>query len=1242
MRILRVQGKNLASIAGEFELDFTAEPLRSAGIFVICGPTGSGKSTLLDAICLALFNNTPRTTGIEGARMADVGQETIQQGDRRQILRRGTTEAMAAVEFLAVDGKVYRSVWRVWRANNKVNGRLQPAELRVYGLPGNTPLTEGIGEAEHKLEQLTGLTYNQFTRTVLLAQNEFARFLKARREEKAEVLEKLTGTEIYSVISNTVYNRTAAIRNEWKSLNERMGNIRLLSPEEIHVLEKRIEELQQEEKQLQQKSENTVYKIRWYEQMERLSQARQEAEDALQTILKRQQEAAPRAELIARIESVEDSRKLWHEKTEAASQLSRQEQQFQTCEAALHDLRDSTAATEKLLQSRQELLQQHTAAYEALKPQILEARKLDIEIAQLKTQSEESRQTHSAANQALREEENLYQKRLERSVQLQEELSHHRKWFEKHHQHEQMCLNMGTIEGFLDTARQASLQATVLGKQIRQQEIRIEKTGPQLTVQTSRLEKLRRESDLLQQECKKLHDLLNATNITGIRQKREQLHRRRELLIQASGCLERLCQYRQETNLQEKALDEKQAALETYRLQWQQLTPQAEACRLRKDTAFRSLEKARLAVSADVRRLRSQLEENTPCPVCGSLHHPYAGNTSPADQVLQTLQQEAESYEKEWRQAEAEIIRLNTTRQHLQESLDQLKTEICKRHETRQEYEQQWKALCGELKIPAATSPENLHHLSGEVSEETEKISLLEKQWEQRNSCLRQAEEQAAQLRQQMEVLQTGIQQTQEELVLLRNTVSKNKSLLENLMQQQEDAFRKISGWLSLPDWKERWENDYDKFRQELKIAAEKWKTRQQQQEKAEKQYTQLRAGQEEQEKNLQQLRQRESEAAQNLHKHEAAFRLYTEKRQSLLQGKSVEETEQQWQQLLQAATDAIERTLGEKEKMTARLEQLKGQCTQLQEAIEQVRIRFNESSLRLQQWLTAYAERREAAISEEQLSLLLSTDPSFLQSEREALSRLRDQVTSARTSLQEREMQRNRHLQAEIHPDLKNEPLDLLRTTLSELRQTLEEINSQKAGILAELRTQQENHRETEELCRQLEEKNTLLEQWSKLDELIGSQSGYKFKEIAQSYTLDLLLAYANKQLAELTPRYQLQRIPHELGLQVIDHDLCDEVRSVFSLSGGESFLVSLALALGLSSFASRNHSEENLFIDEGFGTLDAETLQIVMEALERLRSQGRQIGIISHVQELAERIPVRICLVRTGNGKSKVKIEP
>ena len=170
---------------------------------------------------------------------------------------------------------------------------------------------------------------------------------------------------------------------------------------------------------------------------------------------------------------------------------------------------------------------------------------------------------------------------------------------------------------------------------------------------------------------------------------------------------------------------------------------------------------------------------------------------------------------------------------------------------------------------------------------------------------------------------------------------------------------------------------------------------------------------------------------------------------------------------------------------------------------------------------------------------------------------------------------------------------------------------------------------------------RRTESERWAKLNELAGSADGAKFRRIAQGYTLDILLNYANVQLRELTRRYRLERVPETLALQVIDRDMCDEVRTVHSLSGGESFLVSLALALGLSSLSSNRMRVESLFIDEGFGSLDAETLRVAMDALESLRTQGRKIGVISHVQEMTERIPVCVQVSRVGNGKSVVRIE-
>ncbi|NDD29910.1 MAG: hypothetical protein EB084_16770 [Proteobacteria bacterium] len=162
-------------------------------------------------------------------------------------------------------------------------------------------------------------------------------------------------------------------------------------------------------------------------------------------------------------------------------------------------------------------------------------------------------------------------------------------------------------------------------------------------------------------------------------------------------------------------------------------------------------------------------------------------------------------------------------------------------------------------------------------------------------------------------------------------------------------------------------------------------------------------------------------------------------------------------------------------------------------------------------------------------------------------------------------------------------------------------------------------------------------------LSDLIGSADGKRMQVFAQGLTLDLLVAYANEHLGELARRYRLMRVPHKkeaLALQVVDLDMGDEVRSVDSLSGGETFLVSLALALGLSSLSAQRARIDSLFIDEGFGSLDAETLETALAALESLQATGRQIGLISHVPGISERVGAVVRVERQGAGRSVVRV--
>src|SRR5436190_5134452 len=172
MKIQCIRIKNLASLEGVTEIDFTQEPLSSAGIFAITGPTGAGKSTILDALCLALYGKTPRYLQAKesGIEIMDVQGSAISQGDVRGILRDGTGEGFAEVDFAGVDAQRYRATWRVRRARDKAEGSLQQYSITLKNIDTNTDIPGRKNEVLEEIEQRVGLNFEQFTRSVLLAQ----------------------------------------------------------------------------------------------------------------------------------------------------------------------------------------------------------------------------------------------------------------------------------------------------------------------------------------------------------------------------------------------------------------------------------------------------------------------------------------------------------------------------------------------------------------------------------------------------------------------------------------------------------------------------------------------------------------------------------------------------------------------------------------------------------------------------------------------------------------------------------------------------------------------------------------------------------------------------------------------------------------------------------------------------------------------------------------------------------------
>ena len=985
MKILAIRGRNLASLEGDFEIDFTVEPLLSAGIFAISGPTGAGKSTLLDTMCLALFARTPRTDQAKenNVKLQDVSNEQLSQSDPRFLLRRGTSSGFAEVDFMALNGHRYRTRWSVARARDKENGRLQNPRLALYNLDKEEEEQGTRSDLQARIIDLIGLTFEQFTRSVLLAQNDFSTFLKAEQGEKASLLEKLTGTELYSAISRQIFERNARAKEVFDLIQTRIQGIELLTDEEENDLRIR---LAGTEKELQR-----------VEKAKTEQQALQEA-----------------------VRSIEQQITI------------RQRQQKEAADKLVHATELLTVARHEYEKGVEEQQQSETR-FKSLQQEILQARKLDIQLdAAIRDLSHSEQQLK---NVTLRkgEAEKKYQAAILRQKLGMEEIARLTAWRERYKEKESIAEQLSALLLHLDAASAAR----------------------------SGVEAANRSIETLRQEVVALNKQLSDLQQTSAN--KQQALKRAE------------ADYR---NLEEelKAVDAPA------------LDKQIE--KLRQEREQLLIEQARLEASGNIKDLRGRLQDGQPCPVCGSTHHPFANQVPVAPVSALTLQLQDLSNKKETYVAHTRHL----TR--LQQQLLQLHKELA-------DSEAACKEMAGKQQLAAS----------------------------------RQEREEAI---------------VKEQSTLLTQSLSAADLLFGN------------------SEWQKAWLQNPETFRKTLTDFARQWHENTEKLHQLERQESAQKAECESLASFLPSLEKQAEESGQLHEKNRAAFSSLQAERKKLLNGRSADSVEQEYIRRMEELKERLK-------KLSATQTEQSGIADQTRGIADQIAKDLTEASADLL--------RRKAALDKWTADYLDSSG---------------------------------------------GEPLEVI----------LSRFTQEKTELAFRLRTQTENKAKVSGLQEELNVRRTESERWAKLNELAGSADGAKFRRIAQGYTLDILLNYANVQLRELTRRYRLERVPETLALQVIDRDMCDEVRTVHSLSGGESFLVSLALALGLSSLSSNRMRVESLFIDEGFGSLDAETLRVAMDALESLRTQGRKIGVISHVQEMTERIPVRICVNRAGNGRSFLEV--
>ncbi|MCU7940547.1 MAG: AAA family ATPase, partial [gamma proteobacterium symbiont of Bathyaustriella thionipta] len=311
MRILAIRGKNLASLKGEFEVALNKAPLQQAGLFAITGHTGSGKSTLLDAMCLALFDKIPRLLGtshVKVGRRDEKENQRIGSNDVGSIMSRGTASAYAEVDFVGLDKHCYQARWEIKRARNNISGRLQKQSLTFKNLSTEEIIGQNKSDTLEQISDRIGLTFEQFRRSVLLAQGDFSAFLKAKSDERSSLLERITGTEIYSQLSIAAYRQFQEEDRLLKNIQEKMNLEIPLQDNERNDLKITIAELEENIQVSQSTIKNYRTLLQWHEDKTILDKECHEIKSTLVALKTKQSQQEPLKKELKKILSVQKLR----------------------------------------------------------------------------------------------------------------------------------------------------------------------------------------------------------------------------------------------------------------------------------------------------------------------------------------------------------------------------------------------------------------------------------------------------------------------------------------------------------------------------------------------------------------------------------------------------------------------------------------------------------------------------------------------------------------------------------------------------------------------------------------------------------------------------------------------------------------------------------------------------------------------------------------------------------------------
>ncbi|MQN27310.1 AAA family ATPase [Segatella copri] len=1156
MKFLQLEILNLASLdkQGGEVINFEEGALGESTIFSIVGPTGSGKSTLLDAICLALYNRAPRyprkkgdkNQNIEIFGAADASESNrLAPTDSRNILTRGKKEGYSKLTFLANNGSIYRAEWHV----RFQRVRYENAKTALYKITRKgEEITEEAADW-NELPNIIGLDYDQFLRTVLIAQGSFANFLTAKENERYELLEKLIGCEeTYTNIATEIKKAKDQATDDYNQMAASVEAVKqnLLNDEELAHLKEEIARLEKAEKELDSQLQAISKDLQWFEendkQIKQITICQSDMKQAADAI-KAMQAQILRLQLH---DEVQPAVNLLQEVERQTQSIHEQEENIQKAEGNIKSQESAISESEKTLASLKEAVSKAQEQLEKALPVIAEARAL-------KTKIEAAMPNLTEKKEALE----LAQKENQSALKDVEENARNIKKWEAETEKANLALKATKEE--IAKQKQVLHEATQAAEHAWETE-RNKTAGQNIEeLQNSKTVADRKLQDV-QQAIKVVAHLDAATTE---KQKNEE-----RILVLGKRNAE---------------IDEALGKLTIEALTQETLT-------LRNAYTLMVSEKWEIH--------RANLTEGKPCPLCGSTTHPYHTDNRQFEEATTELSQLLKVKEDLLKQEQIQEKNLSGERkqndgevQTLQKQQEKLSGEIAS-------YEEEWKALIAQYpKIPKAGTELKalLPIYENKAKDASSKLSLFNK-IQKEIERLTQLKDKAVKDEAAYESKASTIQnKAQENTSICTTKLAEQKALTTNLISQQkskEEAYVKaLQTWNSTKKEMEEWQEKYKQILNgEEPDAAEQRLTA------AKDEATKAADNQNE---NINKLK---AELANSKGSHQTM----------LYQNKTMKENLQAKEKELDLWIEEYNKQLEEKSIEGKDFEETDSKEKGIEE--RSLESRFIDRNI---------------------IGEMLHSAEDW-----NAIRRAKDEkekaVASTTALYQSAEKAHQQHLE---HQPAKS------RDALLAIQQEYQERSQRNELIAAKARMQ--NHQEA---VKQLGDKAEALQlvtqekdDWTAITDAIGAD-GKTLRKIAQCYTLSFLIAHANQEIRKFNSRYELQQVKHSLGIRVIDHDRADDIRDTTSLSGGETFIVSLGLALGLSALSSRNISFENLFIDEGFGTLDPDTLATVIDSLAMLQSsQGKKVGVISHTDTMSERITTQIRIIKNGNsGSSHIEIYP